>query len=83
MKFSKPLASALNKEFPDKWMAIAVMLNLKVEYRKKEDMVYIEIGDNDYLTVTSANRIDSTFSLSDDLITKALIDAANESRTNK
>ena len=82
-----PLAQqAINKEFPDNWKTLAIMLNVPFTmYPESEEdqklqpddvSIEIEFSDTKILTINADNSIGTTASLSNDVIGQLLVEIA-------
>lgn len=81
-----PLAQrAMDKQFPDNWKSLAVMMNIPFtmyndgEDDLPEDMsIEIEFSDSDILTIKADNSISTTSRLENNMIGQMIVEIAQK-----
>ena len=76
IKLGKLTEQALNKQFPDNWKSMAVMMNYKVEMYDKDRVVSIEISPTTSIDIRADNTISTNAPVPKELIAQLIVEAA-------
>ena len=85
IKIGQLAQRAIDKQFPDNWKSLAVMMNIPFtmyndgEDDLSEDMsIEIEFSDDDILTIKADGSISTTSTLPNDMIGQMIVELAQQ-----
>ena len=85
IKLGKLAEHAMNKEFPNNWKSLAVMMNIPYSmYGDGEDdlpedaSIEIEFSDTDVLTIKADNSISTTSQLPNEMVGQLIVELAQK-----
>ena len=79
IKIGKLTQSAINRDFPKNWQALAIMMNLEYEMLENDTIVSIQIDEHTFIDITSDNTITSSAPLPKEAIA-AVISSSIEAK---
>lgn len=90
IKLGQLAKHAMDKEFPNNWKSIAIMLNVPFTmYNDKEEdlpedkAIEIEFSDTITLTISANGSIATTASIPKEMIAQMIVELANEAKQAK
>ena len=72
MKLGKLAKSTLLKDFPDKWVTLARMLDLEYQVSEHGDLIELNVN-NDELYIAKTGKVTTSVKLNDELIYELII----------
>jgi len=78
IKLGPQTEQALNKEFPDNWKSMAIMMNIPCEYIQEEKVLSINFSDTVYLDIHANNTFETNAQLQPTMIAQLIVDLAKQ-----
>ena len=78
IKLGPQTEQALNKQFPDNWKAIAIMMNIPCEYDEKSKTLTIEFSDTAFLEIDEHNAASTNCSLPKEMVAQLIVELAKQ-----
>ena len=80
IKLGKLTESSLNKQFPDNWKSIAVMMALPWEMFDNDEVISIEIDNNTSVDIHADNSFTCTAPLPKEIVAQLIVEAVKLKR---
>ena len=80
IKIGKLTQSAINKDFPKNWQALAIMMDLSYEMYENDNVVSIQIDDHTYIDIKADNTVSTSAPLPKEAIAAIIASSIEEKR---
>lgn len=76
IKLGRMTEQAINKQFPDNWKTMAIMMNIPFEMYDDDKVISIEISNTISIDIKADNSFSSNAPIPKELIAQLIVEAA-------